>query len=141
MSELTRYLDEFVEPTLDEFRRDPLSRRRAYLACVAIYHAIDRHPAHGPGRKERDALRKAWRKSAEFATVEIAAHDFKHVLAKVREETTQRLFAERVSPAAGMLGSMGFNEGMLNDTGEVKWLVSVAEKALEFLRRKAGEPI
>jgi hypothetical protein len=38
-----------------------------------------------------------------------------------------------------MLGSMGFNAQMLNDTGGVERLVSVAEKALEFLRRKAGE--
>jgi hypothetical protein len=34
---------------------------------------------------------------------------------------------------------MGFNAQMLNDTGGVERLVSVAEKALEFLRRKAGE--
>jgi hypothetical protein len=82
MTELTGYLDEFVEPTLDEFRRDPFSRRRAYLACVAIYHAIDRHPAHGPRKPDREALREAWRaESEEFAIVEIAAHDFKHVLA------------------------------------------------------------
>ena len=35
---------------------------------------------------------------------------------------------------------MGFNDRMFNDTGDVEWLVSVAEKALEFLRRKAREP-
>jgi hypothetical protein len=78
MIELTGYLDEFVEPTLDEFRRDPFSRRRAYLACVAIYHAIDRYPLCGQAREkaERDALREAWRaESEEFEIVEIAAHD------------------------------------------------------------------
>jgi len=81
-----------------------------------------------------------WREeSREFAIVEIAAHDFKHVLASVREETTARLFPEGVSPATGMLGSMDFNDRMLNDTGEVERLVPVATKALEFLRRKADE--
>lgn len=142
MIELTGYLDEFVEPTLDEFRRDPFSRRRAYLACVAIYHAIDRYPLCGQAREkaERDALREAWRaESEEFEIVEIAAHDFKHVWAKLRKKTSARLFSEGRIPAAGMLGSMGFNAQMLNDTGGVERLVSVAEKALEFLRRKAGE--
>lgn len=135
MTELTRYLDEFVEPTLDEFRREP-SRRRAYLAFVVIYHAIDRYPLRG--QSSVDALREAWRKeSEEFEIAEIAAHDFKHGWAKLRKKTAARLFPEDVFPASGMPGD--FNGQMLNDTGEVELLVPVAANALEFLRRKAGE--
>lgn len=41
MNDLSRYLDVIVEPTFEEFKREP-SSRRAFLVCVAIYHAIDR---------------------------------------------------------------------------------------------------
>jgi hypothetical protein len=61
------------------------------------YLAIDRYPLCGQAREkaERDALREAWRaESEEFEIVEIAAHDFKHVWAKLRKKTSGRLFSE-----------------------------------------------
>jgi hypothetical protein len=42
MNSLTQYLRLIVEPTVEEFRRNPMSLRHCYLACVATYHAIDR---------------------------------------------------------------------------------------------------
>jgi hypothetical protein len=35
------FMDEVVIPTLREFRNDRRSRRRAYLACVAVFHLKD----------------------------------------------------------------------------------------------------
>ena len=36
-----QFADEIVEPTITEFEREPSSRRRAFLACVATFHLID----------------------------------------------------------------------------------------------------
>jgi hypothetical protein len=76
MNNLISYLKLIVEPTVEEFRRNPISIRHAYLACVATYHASDRaaHPHHP------NPLQQEWRnKSRAFATVEGVALDFKHV--------------------------------------------------------------
>ncbi len=35
------YMDEIVIPTLREFRDERRSRRRAYLACIAVFHVKD----------------------------------------------------------------------------------------------------
>jgi hypothetical protein len=76
MSDLARYIEVIVEPTFEEFRRNPTCVRRAFLACVVIYHAVDRaaHPANSGN------LKKVWReKSHDFKLVEIVANHFKHV--------------------------------------------------------------
>ena len=38
---MLQFLDEVVEPTIRDFEADPTSRRRAFLACAATFHAID----------------------------------------------------------------------------------------------------
>jgi hypothetical protein len=76
MDDLLEYLELIVEPTFADYRTNPRSARHAFLACVAIYHAIDRmsYPK-GPGN-----LRKKWREqSLEFLIVDMVAHHFKHV--------------------------------------------------------------
>ena len=136
MDALNRYLKLKVEPTVDEFKRNPTSIRHAYLACVATYHAIDRIAYPGP----RGNLRKAWRKaSMEFALVDIVAHDFKHV------KSTQHRAVPGAIPISlalyARIGSMGFNTHMLNDTGEVnslRHLVFVVQEAVKFLRCRAA---
>ena len=35
------FMNEIVAPTLREFRDDRRSRRRAFLACVAVFHVKD----------------------------------------------------------------------------------------------------
>jgi hypothetical protein len=35
------YFNEFVEPTIQEFKDDPENIRRAYLACVVTFHFAD----------------------------------------------------------------------------------------------------
>lgn len=39
MESMTEYLDSIVQPTFDDYTRSP-STRRAYLACLVAYHAI-----------------------------------------------------------------------------------------------------
>ncbi len=136
MDALNRYLKLIVEPTVDEFKRNPTSIRHAFLACVATYHAIDRIAYPGP----RGNLRKAWRKaSMEFALVDIVAHDFKHV------KSTEHRSVPGAIPISfalyGSIGSMGFNTHTLNDTGELnslRNLVFVLQEAVKFLRCRAA---
>jgi hypothetical protein len=76
MKGLDRYLDLIVEPTVEEFKRNPTSVRRAFLACVSIYHALDR----ATSSKNKGNLLEDWRKkSPEFKLVETVALHFKHV--------------------------------------------------------------
>jgi hypothetical protein len=89
-----RYADEIVEPTTAEFEADPLSTRRAFLACVVTFHMIDYivRPAE-PGAR-REAFR---RESEAFATVDRVAHAMKHVsTGHPRKHLHQPLSAEQV---------------------------------------------
>jgi len=73
---LSEYLARIVDPTFAEFQRNPQSARHAFLACVAIFHSVDRLTHH----MNRANLRKEWRKqSIEFCVVDIFAHRLKHV--------------------------------------------------------------
>jgi hypothetical protein len=75
---LARYLEIIVDPTFDEFYDDRGSFRRAYLACVAIFHASDR-AAEEQGKRPA-VVRQAWcKESLEFKIVDVLAHHFKHV--------------------------------------------------------------
>lgn len=51
------YLNEIVVPTLQEFEHNRLSRRHAYLACIAIYHIKDHLKA--AGEKDIEATMRA----------------------------------------------------------------------------------
>lgn len=76
MDNLGRYLEIMVEPTFEDFQRNPASMRHAYLACLVVYHAVDRaaYPAK-PGN-----LLDKWRaESQEFMLVEQVALHLKHV--------------------------------------------------------------
>jgi hypothetical protein len=82
VNDLPSYLKLIVEPTFEEFKDDP-TPRRAFLTCLAIYHAIDRvsYP------KSTSNLRKAWgKKSIEFKLVDIIAHHLEHVKSMTRKE-------------------------------------------------------
>ena len=77
MSRLGEYVKEVVEPTFKDFQEDS-TPRRAFLAAVAIYHAIDR-AAEDMGRKSSGNLRKEWGDvSMAFKLVDVVAHRFKH---------------------------------------------------------------
>lgn len=42
MTSLAHHIDLIVEPTFDDFKKNANSVRHAFLACVAIFHGIDR---------------------------------------------------------------------------------------------------
>ena len=73
---LSEYLDFIVQPTFEDYGRNPHSARHAFLACIAVFHCVDRaaYPK-SPGN-----LRKEWRReSFEFLIVDMFAHHIKHV--------------------------------------------------------------
>lgn len=59
MKPLKYYIEQFVEPTFEDFKRNPASERHAFLACVTAYHAIDR--ATYPKRPRN--LKNKWRRN------------------------------------------------------------------------------
>ena len=78
MDDLSTYLRHIVDPTFEDWNRNPYSTRHAFLACLVVHHAIDR--AAYP--KSRGNMLKAWRKEClEFAVIEVVANQFKHVKA------------------------------------------------------------
>jgi hypothetical protein len=75
VNDLAEYMKVIVEPTWEEYRRNSASVRHAYLACVAVYHAVDRvaYP------KEPSGLAEKWAKESQpfMLVAEVALH-FKH---------------------------------------------------------------
>ena len=82
MEDLQLYLDEMVQPTLEDFEAKPTSRRRAFLACVVIAHAVDylEHP-RSPNQR-RNELKD---QSKDFRLVDQIAHAFKHVRSSLKQ--------------------------------------------------------
>lgn len=136
MNDLIRYLKQIVEPTVDEFKKNPASVRHAFLACVATYHAIDRvsYP------KSPGDLRKIWgQKSMEFRMVDIVAHDFKHV-----KSSDHRPTSRAIPISSAIYGRMGYNTHAYNDTGQLpalRNLVFVVQDAVKFLHQQANPKI
>jgi hypothetical protein len=125
---LTRYIESIVEPTFADFKRNRDSVRHAFLACVAVYHAIDR--ASQDSGISRGNLRKEWGKTLEFKLVDVVAHHFKHV-----QSSDEKVSAKKSGiPIAFVLG--------LSDTGdtmELRNFFYVIRDAVKFLH-KQGEP-
>ena len=128
MNTLARYLELIVDPTWDEFHSNRGSARHAFLACVTIYHAIDR-VAEGSAKRAAH-LRQVWgREPLEFRLVDVIAHHFKHVKSN----------DERIPPSqAGIpIGfALGFNEA--GDQMDLRNLYFVIRDAVRFVHRKAG---
>lgn len=99
MKTLARYLEVIVDPTFDDFLGNSSSFRHAYLACVAIYHAVDRAAEESGVRPAK--LRQVWcRESLEFKLVDILAHHFKHV-----QSSDERIPATRPGLPIGLARS------------------------------------
>lgn len=124
MNDLTRYIEVIVEPTFAEFSAQP-SSRRAFLTCVAIFHAVDR--AAFP--KSASALRQAWcRESLEFKLVDVIAHHFKHVMSS----------DEKVNNRPGISISHLFRFNAEGDEMELRNFSYVMRDAIKFLLSKAS---
>jgi hypothetical protein len=73
------YVSEIVVPTLREFRDDRRSRRRAYLAAIAVFH-IKEHLRQAGERNVERTMRAAGAKSAhDFRVVRAICNGSKHV--------------------------------------------------------------
>jgi hypothetical protein len=135
MDALTRYLTLIVEPTVEEFQRNPFSLRHCFLACAATYHSIDRV---ADVRKKRPAnLRQVWgRQSMEFKLVDIVAHDFKHIHASDRKGAPNT-----IPLSFALYGHMGFNTHMFNDTGQIetlRHLTFIVRDAVKFVKSQVA---
>jgi hypothetical protein len=100
-----QYLDEFVDPTIAEYADNPTSRRRAFLACAALFHTIDYMQFPEKDGNLRKILREA---SIDFALVDRIAHAFKHASSgHARDPINQPLKADDViSRPPAIFGTM-----------------------------------
>lgn len=128
MKTLARYLEVIVDPTWDDFHVNRDSVRHAFLACIAIFHSVDRYAEeHG---KRPGHYRSLWTKeSIEFKLVDIIAHHVKHV-----ESDDERNKGRRPGLPIGL--ALGFNEA--GDTMDLRNLYFVIRDAVRFVHRKAG---
>ena len=134
MNDLDEYIELIVEPTFADFSKDARSVRHAYLACLAIYHAVDR--AAYPD--EAGTLAEQWRsESLAFMLVDEVAQHFKHGtrrwVKKAKEKNPDALL---ITHPLGLEGDL---KGL-----ELRNLYFHVRDAVTFLRQKAkvlaGEP-
>ena len=129
MKTLARYLEVIVDPTFDDFFvGNSGSFRHAYLACVAIFHAVDRAAEESGVRPAK--LRQDWcRESLEFKLVDILAHHFKHV-----QSSDEKIPATR--PGLPIRLALGFDEA--GEGMDLRTLYFVIRDAVRFVHKKAG---
>lgn len=135
--EIERYFEQIVDPTIADFEANPTSVRHAFLAAVAVFHAIDYLDA--------DSHRKKFRESnADFALVDRIAHAFKHVhTGHPADPNLQPLSAEGViaRPAAAWDSAVwdlsSWDDaigGVMLDGDRTLDVLSAVKRAAEFLR-------
>jgi hypothetical protein len=147
VEDLERYLNEIVEPTVDDFRSEPSSVRIGFLTCVAIDHSVDYlafpgEPSRWDGKEHRDkraGLRKQFKEESEhFRLASEVANAFKHVkttskrgLEAVEVYERPPALAERMMAGVSMVGDA---TGAVVVDGHN--LLQVVTEALRFLRSK-----
>jgi hypothetical protein len=129
MNDLAEYMELIVEPTWEEYRRNSTSVRHAYLACVAVYHAVDRAAYPNAG----STLAAEWRKeSQEFMLIEEVAQHFKHGrrhwVRKAKEKNPDALL---ITHPLGLEGDLS---GL-----ETHSLFFLVRDAIKFLQEKAKD--
>ena len=128
MKTLARYLEIIVDPTFDEFSANTGSFRHAYLACVAIFHAVDRAAEESGVRPAK--LRQDWcKESLEFKFVDILAHHFKHV-----QSSDEKIPSTR--PGLPIALALGFDDA--GESMDLRNLCFVIRDAVRFVHKKAG---
>ena len=129
MDELSRYLDEIVAPTFTDLGRNPSSAHQACLACVSVYHAVDR--AAYPGRPGN--LRRQWcKQSLEFSIVDAVAHRYKHICSF----SERHALAARAIPLANVVFKTSVPDAWIGNPGDVDThnLYFAIRDAIKFLR-------
>jgi hypothetical protein len=135
VSDLVWYLDQIVEQTFEDFQRNPTSVRHAFLACVAIYHAIDR--AAEESGMSRGNLRKQWReKSFEFLMVDMVAHHFKHIKSDIEKAPTLPGHIPLSFLVFGRTGDKTVNEA--GEQMELRNFFFIARDAVKFLHNETA---
>jgi len=128
MNDFGRYLELIVDPTFKEYQQNPSSVRHAFIACVVIYHAIDRAAR---GEKSVGNLRKDWGDEVfPFKFVDIVAHHLKHV-----ESNDEKQAGQRPGIPIGYLIGFGDN----GDDLEPHNAYFMIRDAVSFLHRKLEE--
>lgn len=74
-----RYLHEIVDPTVQEFESEPTSVRRAMIACIVAFHAIEYFDP--PLSRQR-----IMRESSDFLLVDRVVHATKHAATGPRDK-------------------------------------------------------
>jgi hypothetical protein len=140
MEDLRRYLEQFVEPTIADFERDPSSVRLAFIACVATFHSVD-YLAHP---RKPATLRQQWnRRSKAFAIIDDIAHAFKHM--KAGNPVSPDLRAKEVvsMPAAfdvAVFDASTFDVGSVTlTTDSTVNVLKVVKEAAAFVRQQLDE--
>jgi hypothetical protein len=136
--DLQSYFTQIVNPTISEFEAEPTSIRRAFLACVVTFHAIDY-------LKAKAQLGQFRKDSRAFAIVDRVAHAIKHV--KTRH-SNQPLEAKDVIHRPPGFSDVGYFDisrfddlvgGVTLDNEREVDLLTIVKEAAEFLRRRGSE--
>ena len=141
MEDLLSYLDEIVEPTVQDFEANPTSVRHAFLACVAVFHAVD-YRAYP--RKARPTRQKYKQASQDFALVDQVAHAFKHVVTGPQGKSKRLNAAEVIARPPAYWGSAVSdlsswndpNGGVTLDRDRGVDVLATVKRAVEFLRQQ-----
>jgi hypothetical protein len=114
MEDARKYLKDVVDPTIEEFAKEPASARRALLACIALYHVSD-YLAHPD---EPQITQKAFGKAApDFLLVDRIANAAKHVVSgHVASPTHPVLDVRRVvDRPPGWIGTFAIGVSQIGD--------------------------
>jgi hypothetical protein len=131
---LEEYINLIVEPTFEDFRKNPGSARHGFLACVAAFHSVDRaaqlmSEKRGTVQQWRRSLRQKWRsKSFEFTAIDMITHHFKHTHSDLDEPNRHH---------DGIPLSFALGLGKKPDQLETRNLVFLVRDVLKFLRQQA----
>jgi hypothetical protein len=139
MIDLERYVFDFVEPTIDDFEKNPTSVRHAFLACVAAFHGVD----YLAWPDEPKNLRAHLRLNDYFLIVDDVAHAFKHVATSRRPNKGLKA-TDVVSRSPGAFDSATFDRSHFDaDTGKVTLtrddginLLETVKEAVQFMIRE-----
>jgi hypothetical protein len=136
--EIDRYFEQIVDPTIADFEANPTSVRHAFLAAVAVFHAMDYLDANSHRKKFRE-------NNADFALVDRIAHAFKHVqTGHPADPNLQPLSSEGVimPPAAWDSGAWDLSSwddttgGVTLDSERAVDVLSAIKGAAQFVRQK-----
>lgn len=137
MDDLLSYLDEIAEPTFVDFQQNPNSKRHAFLACVAVFHAIDR--ATYP-KKTRNLPKEWGEQSFAFLIVDMVAHHLKHVRSDAEKHVEKKSehYKNQIPLPSLVFGTPHDTAQELDGGIDLHNLYFIIRDAIEFVRRKAA---